>query len=305
MAWNGSADKGEATSRRLNKKNSPLNKRQDAASPIKKGLLAGTVVVIGGGLAAWLFMGGEEGERDERGETRSSRIAEVKPQIATNKVAEQEAPKRKPVTEMTDEEKLADIRAKYGNNIPENLKRTVYFLENPPKREFKAPERPSHVFKRRSEREIAEFLMVEPGTWMLLKPQFNDSFDQDFAASLNEAITFDKDDSDFQRELKQAVIDSKAEIAARVSKGEKASEIMNEMSTELYELGRYRQDIEKMVRDVRLNPAMTDADVEDCVKAANEMLEAKGAKPLTMPNMMFRQAVLKIQAEKKEKETQK
>lgn len=84
--------------------------------------------------------------------------------------------------------------------------------------------------------------------------------------------------------------------------GETPSEIMNQFSSELFELSRYRQNIDKMVQEVKMNPNMTDADVKDCVNAANEMLASKGLKPMSMPNMVFRQAALRFQAEKMKKE---
>ena len=297
MAWN------RSTERELGRGN---RERETGKFPFR-GLVAGVIVVLGAAVAAWwLWPTGESAGETPPPQTKQ-RIKEVTPAAVAKPSAESEkaAPKPKTFAEMTNEEKLADIRAKYGNNIPENLKPIVRYLEHPPQRDFRAPPRPTAIFKRHSERMIAEMLLVEPGNFMLRKPTFDAGFDADFAAALNEKIEFDKDDTDYQRELKQAVIDSKAEIAERMRKGETASEIMNKFSDELFELSRYQQNIEQMVREVKMNPKMTDADVKDCVNAANEMLASKGIKPMAMPNMVFRQAALRFQAEKMKKGSEK
>lgn len=215
--------------------------------------------------------------------------------IATNAPARVDVPKpQKPKTygEMSREEKLQSIRAKYGDNIPDNLKPVVYYLENPPQKTFHPARTKFPYFNRRSEREIASVLNVEPGTWMMGRARFGDKFDKDLAAALNEKIEFLDDDADDVRAMKQAVVDTKKELAERIKNGERASDIMNDTIDELYALGQYRRELQEQVGAVRRNAEYSDQDVEDVVNAANKMLEAKGLPPLRMPNMLIRHASL-------------
>lgn len=259
-----------------------------------RGAIAGAVIAIGVAVAAW-WLWPRDVVRQNTPSKEKGLIREATPAAAPKAV---EKPKKKPYKDMTNEEKLKSIRERYGDNIPEKLKPTVYFLENPPQQKFHAAKLPSSIFKRKSERQLAEMLLVEPGQWMLRKPEFDARFDKDFAEACQEKIEFSKDDTDFQRDLKQTVIDTKAELAERIAKGEKASDIMNDFSSQLYDLGQYRKSVEEMVREVMKDPKMKDGDIEDCVKAANEMLSNKGAMPLKMPNLIIRRVALKHRAAK-------
>ncbi len=225
------------------------------------------------------------------------RISETRPSISTNKaVAASEAKKR--YNELTREEKLAQIRAKYGDNIPENLKPVAYYLENPPQQIFHPAKSKFHYFKHRCEREIASVLNIEPGTWMMKKVLFGDKFDKDLAAALEDPIEFKADDTDEIRAMKEAVADTKKELAERMKNGETASEIMNTTISELYALGEYKRNLEEQVGEIRRDSAYSEQDVEDIVTAANEMLAAKGLPPMRMPNMIIRRASLKVAADR-------
>ena len=208
-------------------------------------------------------------------------------------------------TPPTKEEKraaqLKAIREKYGNNIPENLKATVYFLENPPQRTFHPARTRAHIFKRQSERRIASLIAVEPGAFMLRKPTYDDKFDRDFAEALKEPIEIGENDSPEDRELKLAVRDAKAEIAERMAAGEKPSALLNGLVDSLYELGKYKRQIEQELTKIRLDATYTDADIGDFVKAANTLLQEKGLAPIPMPNLVRRGLSIRMAAANREK----
>jgi hypothetical protein len=233
---------------------------------------------------------------------KPGQIAEVAP-AKVSPITEAPA-KPKPYKEMSREEKLKSIRDKYGDNIPDNLKPVVYYLENPPQQTFHPARTKFPYLKRRSEREIASVLDVEPGTWMMGKAVFGDKFDKDLAAAIEEPIEFEKDDTDEIRTVKQAVIETKKELAERIKNGEVASDIMNATISELYSLGQYKRDLEEQVGAIRRNAEYTDQDVEDVVNAANQMLQDKGLPPMRMPNMLIRRASLRKAAEKAARENQ-
>ncbi len=152
------------------------------------------------------------------------------------------------------------------------------------------------AFKRSSEISIAHVLMIEPGepieNWVKFGKRFND----DFKASLNEEIKILPEDDDYVKELKQAVISTKAELKRRMEQGEDVAEIINETRAELERLGQYREEIKKHVLEIARDPHMTDGDLEDLSKAADEMLRDKGVPTLSNSKIFMLQ--LKLAASK-------
>lgn len=201
--------------------------------------------------------------------------------------------KKKKYNEMSNEEKLKYYRDKYGENIPSNLKPIVYYLENPPKQNFKPNSRPESIFHNRSEREIAAFLLAEPGKTMVRPISFNDKFDENFKESLTKEIELLSEDSPDQRELKLAVIETKKELLLKLKEGKKPSEIMTEAANELYQLGQYRNQLEKEILAIKNDPSKSNQDLIETVMAANIMLKKKGLKPIRQPNLFIRNATLK------------
>lgn len=288
---------------------------RDKRGPSRAGAILAAVVIaaVAGGL--WWWFGG-------RGTTALPEKVPAKPKVEKPKAEKPPKPAAKPAvtnvppvvtnTPPTKEEKraaqLKAIRDKYGDNIPENLKSVVYFLENPPQRTFHPSQSKESIFKRRSEREIASMVTAEPGTWFMRKPTFNERFDEDFRASLGEKIEISDDDTEEQKALKQAVIDTKAELAERMKAGETPSAVMGAHADAMYELGQYRRMIQDELGKLKRDAQYSDRDIEDFVNAANKMLKDKGAKPIPMPKMVFRHVSLKkaaARAEEKARQEQK
>ena len=294
MNWNGS---GGASA--MKKKNSQPTKVRVLGMGL---LITIAVIIVGVALVAYLSMNSDESrQEDEMQKPKSGSVIKdttpSKPKGET-KVEKPEKQKPKAYKDMTPDEKLKYYQDKYGDNLPDNLKPIVYYLKNPPRENFKPKPHKYDIFKRSSERTIGAFLLVEPGEWMLRAPTFGARFDNDLAQALTEQIEFSSDDTQEQRELKQAVIDTKKELAERIAAGEKGSDILNEAAKQLYELGKYRRELEETVNSYRRDGNVTDEELADYVAAANVMLEKRGAKPLKMPNLLIRHAALKLRAKK-------
>ena len=240
--------------------------------------------------SVWYFMWKSPKPIQEEKVEKASRY------IATNAPAQvkntPQAPEKK-YSERTREEKLAYFRNKYGNNLPDNLKPIVYYLENPPQKNFRAKPGPTAIFKHSCEREIAAAVICTPGTWILRPVEYDESFDRDFAQAMADKIEILDTDTESERELKQAVIAAKKELAARLKQGERPSTIMTETARTLYELGQYRSEIQDAVREYKNDPSKTDQDLCDYVEAANKMLEKKGLKKIAKPNLTLRHVTLK------------
>jgi hypothetical protein len=258
-------------------------------------IIAGVVIL--GGTLWWFF--GRQNEVTQIQE-KPKAIKPIKPSV---KRVEKPSTNSAPVLSKQ-ERQLKQIRDKYGDNIPDNLKPVVYFLENPPQKIFHPARTKADIFKRSSEREIAAVISTEPGTWFMRRPTFGRRFDADFAESLKEDIVIAETDTAAQKALKQAVIDTKAELSARMKHGEKPSDIMNDFTGSLYELGQYRRTIEEELTRLKKDETISDKDIVDFVGAANQMLTEKGAKPIQMPKMIFRHISLKRAAAKRAQEQQ-
>ena len=250
------------------------------------------VVAVVMAVALWLAQSNETVVAEEEQPTgKPVQIAEVAPAAPQQPAAVPDNPKA--YKDLTREEKLARIRAKYGDNIPENLKATVYFLENPPQRTFHPAKSKNDIFTYRSERIIASLLQAEPGDYMVQRRTYDERFDKDFAEAVQTPIAFSPDDTAEQRNLKEAVSATKDELRELMEQGKTPSQVLNEVTDNLYELGKYRRDLQMHLAEFRKDESYSDQDIADFVTVANDMLQQKGAKPIPMPNFTLRQLSLK------------
>lgn len=295
MSWNGSGQRGTAPAqpKATPKKPSPV-----------RGLIAGACVVVLAGVAYLAFFSGRDDAVPAQGAKRETRGA-------IKAVAPAATPKAAPVEEKKDPlaEKIAALRAKYGEEIPKDWNKPYHPKAYRPDGTLKKYSRYVNVvtikpnpdtlpieeqtFSNFAERDIARAMLVTPGEQLVGDYTYDESFTQHFLASLKEPIVIDKEkDTPAQQELKEIVIETKKELKARYDAGEDIAAIMNENRAQLKELGLYREDIKKMVAEARAQHGdeFTEQDEKDLIAAANKMLEERGCKPLVMPESFVRQA---------------
>ena len=266
--WNGSDRKGAA----------PAQPKVTAKKPSPaRGIVAGLVVVAAACVAYFAFFSGNEKPQDEKVEKERGKIKEVTPAPAPKATPEEEAAKKK-------REKVEKLKHYWDDKL--------YVDENGVKRypgglRYKGPDdyvhkvkdtRPPPRFKRYSSNQIATLLEITPGEIPVGGMQFPKKFTEDFKASLEEEIEILETDSEYDVELKKAVIDAKKELAERMKNGEDPREICEQTWKEMQEIGLYREELVKQVNAIRQNPDMTANDIKDAVDAANLMLKEKGAK---------------------------
>lgn len=227
------------------------------------------------------------------GAKRSVQIAES-PKVGRTKGSSAETlqPLKKRYADMSNAEKLASIRERYGDDIPDNMKAIVHFLENPPKQVFRPARSRESIFRHESERVIASFVTTEPGTWFMRQPMYDNRIDADFAQAIKDGIDVSDGDTPEQAELKRLVGETRDELARRVAGGEKVSDILNAIGREYYELGQFRRELQSEIAKACRNADCTDADVGELVEAANRMLKDKGLPALKMPSIIFRHVSL-------------
>lgn len=252
-------------------------------------VISGVAVVLGVVVVAWWFLpkSENENERNPPPSHAKQRIKEVSPAVAPK------ASEPKHIRELSPEEnrlqKITEIEKLWaGREMPPGLKTYVYYLKNPPKRTYGGDDRFGYL-KHFSEKSLASFLMVEPGTYFIQCPEFGEEFDSDFVSSMRDEIQIDPKDPEDVNEMKQAIIDFKKEIADVCrNEGKLPSQILSEHAMSLFELGKYQSDMQAQLDEIYNSPKYTDADVKDFCTAANMLLKENGLQPLPYPDLTER-----------------
>lgn len=144
------------------------------------------------------------------------------------------------------------------------------------------------TFTHSADIELGNLLMVEPGDDLLGDTDgMYRGFSREFDVALEEPIYYDKNDTEIQRELKEGVNELREELKRRRAAGEDIEKLMEDTRNQLKELSLYRQEIEDQVRNISTT-GLAQQDCKDLVKAANQMLEERGIKPLEMPTTLKR-----------------
>lgn len=275
--------------------------------PFARGLLAALIVIVGGGLAAYFILGRSEAPAPVAPTEKSrSAIAEAQPAKPSSKVAPTPAPKpEKPVR-----------RSRKGTPIPDNVQpdergvlrypgglrwvdtNDIHLVKHPQKRQ---------LFTHACDNQIATLLTLDPtrmapflvGKRRPYGPQFVEDFKTSLAA-LPEA--HDENDTPEEAELRKAVIETKADLKARMDAGEDIAQIMNDTQKELDRLCQYHNDLKQELKKIERDETFSDEDVRDYVEAANKLLEKQGIAGFTMPSLLHRQVRLQLMRERRERE---
>ena len=281
MAWNGS--KGNDTDGTSAAKR-PAGGAKKSPSVMRGAFAALAVVSLAAGAWWWLSRGdGGAGGEPEKPEPKPQQRQRIEtPAAPTNAV---------PTPPTKEEKRLAEIKYfedKYGTNMPPGVKTHVYFLKNPPKTHYRIKGRFDY-FRHPAERQIASLVAVEPGTFILSPPEFGESFNRDFLASILDKTEILPDDDDETKAMKELVYETKKQmLEIQKAEGKLPSEILTQHAEVLYELGQIEKDLEDELAKVRDNPDMSDEDVEDLFRAANELRKAKGLPEREVPDFSKR-----------------
>ena len=274
--WNGSDRKGAA----------PVQPKVTAKKPSPvRGIVAGAVVVVLAVVAYFAFFSGSEKPQKVVEQKKPSAIKEVAPSISTNKVA---AAEEKPNPNLeTYRDARGILRYKVGNGrVPDpNLKTH----KNTPTRDKDGNKRFGSkytIFENRSENEIARLISMPPGTQMFGTRRYDDKFEADFLKSCETPIIVEKGDSEYVKNLKKAMNETKIEIRNRMAAGEKLADILTETRKELQRLATYRRDLKRETADMLQSGTLSDQDADDVITAANKMLEQKGLNPIPKSSLI-------------------
>ena len=240
----------------------------------RRGILAGLVVVVGGGLAAYLMFGRPDvSTRSAERAARRSRIAEVTPQTTTKRhaggAAKPEGPDLNARPTRVGEKVNGYIMMSDG---------TLHKMTGEAHTVGETPD-PSQIFDNPAENEIAALLTIDPGEGIVGGPD-RETFTEEFLKSTTVPIIVKSDDPDDIKALKRAVNQVKADLKLAYDRGEDIVGIMEKAYEDFQRLEQYKIDLFAEVLDYSENEEASEADVKDYLTAANKLLEQKGIAPL-------------------------
>ena len=294
MAWNGSSEKN--TNGTLAAKR-PVGGAKKSPSIMRGAFAALAVVALAAGAWWWLMA--------RRAPEPSAPERPKRPAKAPLPAAEKPTPLPKPKDYSSlDNIQLRRLPESETNNLTEaQVKYWRMFHPWPPpdKDQPKAKHGKYHIFETRADNEIAFVLATEPGTMVIGNRSVGPDFENRFLKSLEKPIIVSKDDSEYEQNLKRAVIEAKLNLKDALDRGEDIGKIMDEARAELQKLARYRAQLGKEATVMLHRGEIGAADAEDVIKAVNKMLEEKGIAPIEL-NSMSRLAMKYQNIVKKESE---
>lgn len=259
------------------------------AQGTKHGLVALVLVIAIGAGVWWWIAGRDQPPVPEAPKTPRAAIATAQPTkhekpspAPKARDTKHEARETKPNPSIpTYRDEHGILRYEGGARAPDPTRKV-----NPPLN-IHAHER--KIFKHNAEEHIAIVLGMKVGEPVIGDFAYDERFVKSFKESLKEPIEILDTDSEQDREMKEAVIETKKELKARMDAGEDIAEIMNDTMDEFRRLGRYRHDLQAQLAEItRDTEKYSDQDVHDFTEAANKMLEREGIPPIKMPRLVMR-----------------
>lgn len=153
------------------------------------------------------------------------------------------------------------------------------------------------LFTKITDQKIHRLLRVRPGQLFLGTATYDDRFVKSFLESLNEPIEFTEDDTPEDREMKQAVIDTRKELKEAYDKGEDIAEIMRETERQMHEQAAYRLNLRNTIIEYKKSGEHSDQDIKDYITAANTILKEHGMEPLKLDKFWFHKALIDSKGE--------
>ena len=142
------------------------------------------------------------------------------------------------------------------------------------------------------------FMTMVPGEGLVGSPDYDESFREEFLKSCETPIIIDEDDTEYEKQLKREMEELKIDLRQRMRNGEDICEIMTETREEMMRLGVVRQQIEGEMRNM-LSDAESVEDFDDCIEAADRILEAQGIAPLRINPIVRRNMMRQLGIEER------
>lgn len=270
MSWNGS-----------NGASAPKQKPVNGARAVSKGAIAGVIVVLGAAAALYFFMPASTPKMifDETVENPRPKIAEVDYQktAPTVEVVDVQRSKAKTAAEKALERRRErNLRNGVRDFVPPVHTSVVHTVTIEQK-----------LFSNRADQMLAILMTTEPGEDIFGEPEdyMGRNFKQELQNAVVSKIEFSPDDTEYERELKQMVIEAKQELFSRIRDGEDGCQVILDAYKELKNLGAYKDELKDCLEKAIRDESMSNEDVEFVLEAANKMLQERGISEMKMPGI--------------------
>jgi len=290
MSWNGSNNSshnlntGETSSTFKNSIKACISLIQSHNRLLLSGLIIVTVGII---LTICLISNNETPIVNSDDATGSSLIVSVTPSIASNRNVE-----------VVPQEKPHDLNArptKVGEHVNGYVMLAsgrIHKIRGEITNDMSSVKADYEIFDHYCENEIACLLSLKPGDTIIGDPPYRGRLAKDFIESLKHPIIINENDSEYEKELKSAVRDTKIELKAAMDRGEDIERILLDSRAECRRLAEYKRLIQQEIRKQMHNKSISAENLSDYVSAANKLLESKGIAPLNVTPLMRRKLVL-------------
>lgn len=241
-----------------------------------KGILAGAVAVVVGVVCIFAFSGKSEKPVKDTG-TKPAKIKEVTPAKAqTNTVQAVKKPtKRLPdFLDAPTPEGLTPVQTrmwKHHHNPPSWTNTTS----------LTTPKSAYEIFPSPIENQIARLMTLQPGETLVGTPVYDSKkIQREFIKSCETPIVISDEDTPYQRQLKEDMVQMKIELRDRMADGEDLAKILADTRKENQRLAAIKRSVESDLRKMIESEAVSEGDVDDFVAAANKILDQKGIAPI-------------------------
>ena len=282
MAWNKPAE--ERGNREAEERSSRLKQ-----SAFRFSICVAFVVI--GIAAVWWWQRDVDTKAPSAESKTHETIREVKPAPAMSNAVE----KVINPNEETYRDERGILRRKVGNGrVYDPTVKTIKINPNVDKEGNPRYHSKFMIFKDPVDTEIARIISTPQGATVFGSRNYGKKFEELFNKSLQKPIEQDPSDTPYERKLKENVASVKADIAERVRKGEKLTNIFGQADKEIRRLYAYRKSLKDQLKHIATDKKLSAADMGDAVKAANIMLKERGCSPVS--ESAFVNAHLKMQA---------
>jgi len=253
-------------------------KKAGKTPPALKGALAGFLVIAGAVAAFFYLMPSEEPGVQKEEPKKTAKIKEVKPATVAKQAVESPREKSKkfvPYWDQPTTNGLSPVQARiwrYHRNPPSWTNTTS----------LTTPKSAYEIFPTSAENAIACLLSLKPGESLVGTPVYGKKFTEEFIKSCEVPIIVSKDDTPYQQQLKKDMIATKIELRQRMADGEDLGKILLQAREENQRLAQIKREVESEMREMIKSGATSEADIDDCVAAANKLLDAKGIAPISL-----------------------
>lgn len=236
-----------------------------------RGVLAALVVLVGAGIAAYFLLSPTGTDKNDTAESRSKKIAKVKPSSAK--------------ADSTRDNSASVKTASNRNEVAASLSATNLVSGATNTTETAKPPRPKRIFRNPTESILWHIFSTELGDAPPLVPQIPTKDMANIKKIIENGFTLDADDTEASKRMKMVVENAKAQLKIFLDEGGDAREFVSYYRNELDKAHKERIEALRM-----LTQFAREDDVEIALQFAdkvNEQFKKRGIKGIELPERLI------------------